>query len=131
MTGIIPSEISALQELEELDFHLNENIQGTIPTVLGSLPALQILDLNFTQLTGSLPQQLCNAERLTVIDVTSNLHDGTIPSCFGNFESLEVLKLDSNSLNGTIPPSIGQIDSLRKSQIVSFIELGRKENLLT
>jgi Leucine-rich repeat (LRR) protein len=126
LTGSIPSEVVALQKLEELDFHLNENVQGAIPTVLGSLPALQILDLNFTKLTGSLPQQLCSNQRLREIDVTSNLHVGPIPSCLGNLESLEILQLDSNSITGTIPSSLGLIDSLRKCLIASFVGMNCK-----
>lgn len=114
--------------LEALDFDLNGNVKGTIPSTLGLLPFLRLLDLNGTSLTGSLPEELCQASSLIRLDVRSNQLEGSIPTCLAGLDFLDVLALDSNNINGTLPTDVGQFEALRK---YAFILISREDRLWT
>ncbi|WP_420443642.1 leucine-rich repeat domain-containing protein [Candidatus Poriferisodalis sp.] len=54
MSGSIPSGLGGLASLTILDLHSNQ-LSGSIPTELGNLTNLTILDLHSNQLTRSRP----------------------------------------------------------------------------
>ena len=61
--GTIPSELGLLAELEILDLSGNSALSGTIPSELGLLTAnLTHLDITETSISGAVPVQLCAGE---------------------------------------------------------------------
>ena len=90
----------------------NNALTGPIPSELGSLDGLEVLDLGGNALTGSIPPELGGLERLTVLGLWSNSLSGPIPSELGSLDGLEVLDLGGNALTGSIPPELDNLSTL-------------------
>ena len=96
------------------EFRIQGNMTGRIPSELGNLNGLTLLDLSNNQLTGTIPRALGNLPNLRFLYLQSNRLTGDIPAELGNLSSLEVLYLWSNQLAGTIPPQLSRANSLEE-----------------
>ena len=65
------------------------NLNGTIPSELGSIDSAIALSLGYNKLSGELPPEL------------------------GNMSSLEYLHIYDNYFSGTVPPELGNLSELR------------------
>uniref|UniRef100_A0A175YM57 non-specific serine/threonine protein kinase n=1 Tax=Daucus carota subsp. sativus TaxID=79200 RepID=A0A175YM57_DAUCS len=109
--GEIPSTIGLLSSLTLLD--LNDNfISGKIPEAISHLQELQILGLARNRLSGIIPNSLGNLRKLNKIDLSGNEVVGQIPISFQNYKSLLSLDLSNNKLNGIIPKEVLSLPSL-------------------
>ena len=109
LSGEIPSELGNLANLEILDLGGNE-LSGEIPPELGKLESLEVLDLNGNELSGEIPPELGKLESLEVLHLGGNELSGEIPLELGKLESLEVLLLTGNQLSGCVPEDLGDVD---------------------
>ena len=141
--GWIPPEIGDLSELEVLVVRSSRNflgprLWGEIPSELGKLSNLMILDLYQNRLTGMIPPELGNLGNLRVIFLTGNRRlAGNIPPDLGRLSNLETLHLQETFVEGEIPPELGNLSSLERlhlagNRLVGEIpaELGNLSNLL-
>ena len=110
-------EAGALSELQEFDLRQND-LEGSIPTVLGSLEKLQILDLLGNRFTGSIPASLGNLDLLKDLSLGHNQLTGSIPTSLGNLDDLEELHLSYNRLSGSIPASLGGLLKLEQLDLM-------------
>ncbi len=102
LDGTIPSALGGLAALEFL--YLNNNtLSDTIPAALGDLAALKDLYLNNNTLSGSIPAELENLSALQRLLLHHNTLSGAIPAALGNLTNLESLWLHNNALSGAIP----------------------------
>ncbi|KAK6151198.1 hypothetical protein DH2020_016130 [Rehmannia glutinosa] len=104
-TGDVPSEISKIPSLYELDLSNNELI-GDFPKSVLTATNLTFLDLRFNKLTGKLPPQVFTLD-LDVLYLDNNQFVGNIPENLGKTPVL-YLTLANNKFTGPIPKSIGQ-----------------------
>ncbi|PWA82100.1 leucine-rich repeat protein [Artemisia annua] len=109
--GSLPSSIGSLVGLTLLDLQSN-GFKGNIPTNIGKLQKLQFLGLNCNQFSGSIPNAIGNLSLLSKLYLYSNKLEGHIPSSLGNCKELTVLNLEDNRLSGKIPKQILQLPSL-------------------
>uniref|UniRef100_A0A6N2M992 Disease resistance R13L4/SHOC-2-like LRR domain-containing protein n=1 Tax=Salix viminalis TaxID=40686 RepID=A0A6N2M992_SALVM len=107
--GFIPTELGNLTRLKVLDLHKN-NLNGSIPVSLGRLAELRSLDLSRNTLTGSIFS--LSFPVLNVLDLSQNLLVGSIPSTLGSCHSLIKIDFSRNRLSGSIPESIGSLKEL-------------------
>lgn len=91
---------------------LFNNLTGELPSSLGNLSQLKVLELSFNKLSGSLPSELGNLTELEVLALNGNFISGSIPSSIGELHNLKQLHLSSNQLTGTLPPSINKLKEL-------------------
>ena len=78
-------------------------MSGSIPSELGKLTNLTVLDLGGNPLSGRISSELGKLTNLTVLDLGFSQLSGEIPSELGNLTYLMVLYLDGNQLRGCVP----------------------------
>lgn len=75
----MPRELGLLKRLNVLALQYNE-LTDAIPASLGDLEMLRRLDLSFNHLFGSIPVKLADAPVLDVLDIRNNTLSGNVPS---------------------------------------------------
>jgi Leucine rich repeat len=90
LIGTIPSSLGSLKALNHLDLWVNE-LTGTIPSSLGSLTALLYLGLSINKLTGTIPSSLGSLTALTTFHLFNNALTGTLPFCIMNHSYVDAI----------------------------------------
>ncbi|XP_034700983.1 receptor like protein 27-like [Vitis riparia] len=85
-----------------IDFSGN-NFKGQIPTSIGSLKGLHLLNLGGNDLTGHIPSSLGNLTQLESLDLSQNKLSGEIPWQLTRLTFLEFFNVSHNHLTGHIP----------------------------
>ena len=111
LEGTLPSSLYTLNALQFLSFSYNK-LTGTIGEQIGALEDLWFLDASNNNFSGPLPPKLGNAEDLEYAFLGDNQFSGSVPSEIGNLENLNRLILSSNMLNGTLPENLGNLGDL-------------------
>ncbi|CAK9185634.1 unnamed protein product [Ilex paraguariensis] len=107
--GPIPTELGNLTRLKVLDLHKN-NLNGSIPASLGRITGLRSLDLSCNKLTGSIPTLIFPL--LNVLDLNQNHLVGPIPSTLRSCDSLMKIDFSRNRLSGSISDSIHDLKNV-------------------
>lgn len=68
LTGILPTELGSLTNLQYLTLYGNQALSGTVPSELGLLSALEFLLIHGTQITGAVPEEVCSLSSLHIAD---------------------------------------------------------------
>ncbi|MBD3351768.1 MAG: hypothetical protein GF364_09815, partial [Candidatus Lokiarchaeota archaeon] len=105
----VPDSIGSLPYLEILD--LEGNKLSSIPRTIGFLKRLKILNLSSNQLT-SVPETICSLSALEKLNLWNN-ELTSLPDAIGDLRSLQNLKLNNNKLT-SLPESIGSLKSLEE-----------------
>ncbi|XP_039173551.1 probable LRR receptor-like serine/threonine-protein kinase At3g47570 [Eucalyptus grandis] len=107
-TGEIPSSIGNITLLNLLDLSFNI-FQGYIPQSLSNCKQLIWLDLSNNNLIGSVPIEIMGLSSLSIIlDLANNNLSGSLPLQVGSLKNLGILDLSHNRLTGLIPTSISK-----------------------
>lgn len=112
LSGFIPTEIGNLTDLSILNLG-NNQLDGSIPTQIGQLGRLMELDLSRNVLDGPIPSETGMLGMLTHLYLYENQLSGHIPDEIGNLNNLRILWLNGNRLSGPIPPQINDMPYLR------------------
>ena len=97
-----------------------------IPTQIGQLSQLKVLNLDYSGFEGTIPTQIGQLSLLQNLfarskrvptDGNTNRLSGTVPTQVGNLRKLHSLSLSNNEISGTIPPQIGGMDILRRLEM--------------
>jgi hypothetical protein len=111
LVGKLAGDVSALSELNALEFHSNY-IEGTIPPSFYTMTSLSVLFLDDNYISGSISNSIgkMNLERLTLSD---NDMVGSIPAEMGDMKDLVMVWLFNNEkMEGGIPESLGGLEKL-------------------
>jgi Leucine-rich repeat (LRR) protein len=101
--GTMHTEYAQLPGLKSLFLSNNDGLSGgTIPTDFAKLTQLQDLSLRSTNLTGSIPSFLGAMKSLSLLDLGQNVFNETIPKELGTLTNLKYLLLNGNRLTGNI-----------------------------
>ena len=111
LDGEIPSELGSLSRLVEFVL-VDNDLSGEIPSELGNLSSLEELDLGGNQLNGEIPAELGNLADLKYLNLTWNQLSGEIPAELGRLNNLSLLALGGNQLSGEIPSELGNLSNL-------------------
>ena len=116
LSGSLPTVLGDLTHLRWLVLDEND-LTGPIPPELADLEQLEWLVLNDNNLTGPVPPELEKLSRLTILDLTRNSLGGTIPAELGALPRLDSLLLGGNELSGPIPVELGDLGPVRKLRL--------------
>jgi len=114
-----PCPLGVQLKLTELSVP-NNALSGAVPSELGNLRWLKVLDLSSNNLTGTLPDNMDGEDgdlplfqRLQVLYLRHNLISGTLPPyLLANATELRYLMLQNNSFSGSIPTQVGMLKKL-------------------
>ena len=114
LTGSIPTEYGMLSKLADRSIWLEGNqLEGTLPAMIGSWTDLGLLLLNGNGFTGSIPSEIGLMNSLEEISLYENNLRGSIPSELGLLTDATVglarVYLYSNELTGEIPTELGAL----------------------
>ncbi|KAH0717816.1 hypothetical protein KY285_013847 [Solanum tuberosum] len=112
LTGIIPTTISSLKNLQRLSLGANR-ISGPFQIVLCELPNLGMLNLSQNQMWGNIPSCLGDVTSLREIYLDSNNFSASIPSSLWNLKDILKLNLSSNFFNGSLPLEVGSLKAVK------------------
>ncbi|WZY79130.1 hypothetical protein YC2023_025514 [Brassica napus] len=149
-----PDEKNALlefvNELRVLNLAYNDLVSSEIPSQLGTLKELTLLNLSNTLSSGTVPTELLHLTKLVSLDLSSNslsaqksflnnlsqnltnleeLNLGTLPPNISALCNLETFEASENIFTGTLPstlfntPSLTYID-LKDNQLNAILEFG-------
>ena len=123
LVGSIDSNVGSLKGLEVLMLGVNPRMGGSIPSEIGLLTELKILNIRSMGLSGTIPSTLGDLGKLILFNVSGNSLTGTLPSELGRLTRLEQLSVYMNSLTGSLPSEFSKLTKLK--------ELFLYENFLT
>ncbi|KAL7468345.1 hypothetical protein ACHAXS_008563, partial [Conticribra weissflogii] len=108
----IPSEMGLLRKLQILQLK-SRTLTSTLPTEIGKLKNLIHLDLSdCTLLSGSIPSEIGKMKSLSRVNLSTSGLSSTIPDSIGSLSNLAYINLSMTKLSGTIPRSIGNLSAL-------------------
>ncbi|MCO5575873.1 hypothetical protein L7F22_029678 [Adiantum nelumboides] len=147
LSGKIPPEMGALDQLRRLSLHQNSLtgtlppqlfnatalrsifvqgnlISGEIPSQISLLRYLQNLDLSHNQFFGMIPDSIADCRQLQILDFANNFLSGYIPDGIGDYlTALQEVDLSDNDLSGPIPRNFGNLSSLQSTLNLSYNRL--------
>jgi len=114
LNGTIPSEISKLISLQNIDFTTNV-LYGTLPPELFSLSLLLYFDVSYNSLIGQVfPNESFKAiSQLEALFLESNNFGSTIPKKIGELKMLQYLSIERNNLSGSTPAEMANLNKLK------------------
>lgn len=95
----------------------NNNLQGLIPSALGRMDSLRVLDLYSSALTGSIPDSIYALSELRILRLTRGGPGGmtgTISEKIGRLSKLTQLEMAYHQFTGSIPDSLFTLTGLTK-----------------
>jgi hypothetical protein len=111
LSGTIPTELGLLTELAVIEMEQGTT-SGTIPSELGQLDNMVFIDMDFNMLTGTLPMELYQLTKLNTLDLNNNKLTGAIDAAIGEMVDLNFVQLQYNMFTGTIPTEFGLLKKL-------------------
>jgi Leucine-rich repeat (LRR) protein len=109
----VSMDVFDMTNLAELDLSGNE-LEGALPSELGRLVNLKILDASHNKMTG-LPAEIGKLRALEVLDLSDNSLTG-LPMELGNLKQLKVLDLTGN------PYSVQDLAAIEKELVNTEIK---------
>ena len=97
-------------EVSEI-FITGNGLEGSIPSEIGRLSALEHISLYNNTISGQLPERMKELTNLQFVAIESNELSGSLPSWINQWTNVESIALGDNSLTGPIP-SLQELTSL-------------------
>ncbi|MCP4217993.1 MAG: hypothetical protein GY765_25340 [bacterium] len=111
MGGTLPDSIYSLPQLKVLDLG-NNSIEGFLDIRVSALRELEILDLSWNNIGGNIPTSIGDLPKLEALNLQDTRLSGPIPAQLYNLGTLKTLNLSYVQLNSPLPPGIGNLDQL-------------------
>ena len=126
LQGTLPwAELSFLKDRLLVVDVLDNDIGGNLPTIVGEMTSLVVLDLFSNKIESFIPTEIGKlGHKLKYIDWDSNMLTGTLPTELGSLTSLETLWLNNNLISGTVPSELGLIKHLKNLYLAGNVLTG-------
>ncbi|KAJ0646980.1 putative leucine-rich repeat domain superfamily [Helianthus annuus] len=107
----VNENLDTVHNFTSIDISSN-HFSGEIPSTIGQLKALYILNVSHNAFTGSIPTSIENLRQLESFNVSHNAFTGSIPTSMENLRQLESLDMSWNKLTGEIPYALTSLTFL-------------------
>lgn len=104
--GTLPSQIGDLVNLQILDLSYNGNLTGSLPSELFSLVNLGKLILQNCGLSGTIPDDLGKLVKLTFLALNQNSFTGSLPTTISGLTEVVWFDVSNNQLSGNLPQEL-------------------------
>ncbi|KAM3239333.1 hypothetical protein P3L10_014367 [Capsicum annuum] len=108
----IPSSIGNLKDLVVLDL-LSDNMVGSLPPEIGNLKVATLIDLSMNQFSNGIPREIGGLRTLVHLSLRHNKLQGSIPDSVNNMVGLEFIDLSYNNISRIIPMSLKKLQNLK------------------
>ena len=95
----------------------HNNLTGELPTSIGDLVNLKVLNLHNNTLKGNLPTSIGNLHALKILNISLNTFQGNVPEDISKIKSLEHLYIFANDFTGTLAPTISELPTIKSIQM--------------
>ncbi|KAK6115978.1 hypothetical protein DH2020_008247 [Rehmannia glutinosa] len=112
LEGVIPKSIGNLSRVLTKLYMGGNDIYGTIPSSIGELRALDLLNLSYCSLSGEIPSEIGLLNELRILGLANNKFSGELPNSLGNLQLLTRIDLSKNKLVGSMPNTLGNLQNL-------------------
>ncbi|XP_058076421.1 leucine-rich repeat receptor protein kinase EMS1-like [Magnolia sinica] len=112
LVGPIPENINHVMQIASLLLVSGNQIDGTIPSAIGEMMYLRVLDLSRNNLHGSIPPTLGGCTQMEALDLSGNHLSGPIPESIGLLTHLQTVHLNYNNLSEELPSSMKNLSRL-------------------
>ncbi|KAM3225328.1 hypothetical protein ACQJBY_058217 [Aegilops geniculata] len=122
ITGLMPNfSFDSTPSLTHVNIN-NNSLSGPIPSGIGSLLMLQVLDLTWNQLSGPVPPAIFNMSRIVELSLGINNLTGHIPSNRSfSLPMLQIFDLYGNKFEGQIPLGLASCQHLQLLNIAESL----------
>ena len=91
----------------------NNNLNGELPSSIGNLVHLKVLNLHNNTIKGNVPTSIGDLSKLISLNISLNTFQGDVPEEISKIKSLEYLYIYSNDFTGFLPTEINKLPNLR------------------
>lgn len=120
LKGTLPSEMGDLDELKELSIRFERELKGSLPATMMQLKKLEKLELAITGVGGEMPTWIGKLPALKIINLTNCNFEGVFPESCYNLTNLERLQLSNNhNLKGVLSAQVANWSKLHTLSLVS------------
>ncbi len=106
LSGLLPSAIGTLTDLETLDLGSNPGLTGALPEETGDLVNLETFRAVTTSLEGSLPASMGNLTKLAILNIGNNNIEGRIPESWEGMTAMQDFAIFGTGIQSPLPRTI-------------------------
>ncbi|CAB9513123.1 Fibronectin leucine rich transmembrane protein 2 [Seminavis robusta] len=113
LRGKMPDEVHLLTSLQTIILDVNDELTGSVPSLIGQLTSLKWLSLAPSDIGGTIPTEIGMLSDLQELYLSNPNIFGTLPSELGLLTNLEYgLSFLQTNISGTIPTELGLLSKL-------------------
>jgi Leucine-rich repeat (LRR) protein len=114
LTGSLSKNLGQLTNLRDYFAVYKNSLRGPIPTEIGQLTKLEVVDMGTNQISGTVPSTVGQMTSLLGFSIHDTRISGSLPTELALLTALEVLYIDASGITGPFPEAICNLASIEE-----------------